>query len=130
MGAKIRIPGINIQHPWSELIVEGEKTIETRAYPIPGHLVNQRLAIIETKKNEAATIVGIVIFSHCYKYESLKHWKEDFPKHRVPATNESFAFSVEKPKWAWVISEIIKVPSQPGPAKKGIKYAKECEVLT
>lgn len=130
MGAKIRIPGINIQYPWSELILSGEKRIETRSYPIPKHLLNVKLAIIETKRNKGkpAQIVGIINFTECYQYKDYDHWASEYDFHKVPKDDPLYGFRKEKEKWAWLISESIRIPPQAPPKKRGIKYAKECEI--
>src|SRR4029450_4821616 len=44
----VTLPGINIQVPWAEAILSGQKVIETRFYPLPGKWVGQPLAVIET----------------------------------------------------------------------------------
>ena len=131
MGAKIRVPGINIQSPWSELILSGDKIIETRSYPIPKHLLNVKIAIIETKRNKGnpAKIVGIICFTECYQYKDYNHWVSEYDLHKVPKDDPLFGFKQEEAKWAWRISEYIRIPHQAPPKKRGIKYAKECEII-
>jgi len=68
-----KLTGINIQFPISRLILSGEKTVETRTYPIPEHYINQELAIIETPGRDGdfkARIVGTIIFSGCFRRQS------------------------------------------------------------
>ena len=42
------IPGVNIRWPWSKLLLEGTKTVETRSYPLPTGFVGKEIAVIET----------------------------------------------------------------------------------
>lgn len=131
MGTKIRIPGLNIQDPWSEMILSGSKTIETRSYPIPKHFLNTQIAVIETHKDNSkkATIKGVVIFSNCYKYNNFDHWLQESHLHKVSVNDPNYKYNENKAKWAWVISNHFRVPSQPPPIVRGIKYAKECEIV-
>jgi len=52
---KARSFGLELQHPYSEHILTGNKTIETRTYDIPKYLLSQgdssvRIAILETAR--------------------------------------------------------------------------------
>ena len=130
------IPGVNIQWPWSRLILEGQKTVETRGYPLPEKYLNQDLAIIETpgpkgKKFGIAEsrIIGIVRFSGSFKYESFEDWAEDHDRHRVAVNDPTFAFSKDQEKWGWIISEVTELKkTRPAPAKRGIVFATNCEI--
>lgn len=129
------LPGINIQWPWSELIISGEKTIETRSYPIPTKHIGKTLAVIQTpgprgKKEagiKASTIIGTVVFSKCYRYASKDHWKRESNLHKVDVNDPSFKFKNGKVKWAWVIQAFQKFDkSLPAPKKRGIVFASKC----
>lgn len=130
------ISGINIQWPWSELIISGQKTIETRSYALPQKHLGKPLALIETpgKKGKKAgvkeaRIIGIVIFSQSYQYSNKEHWIKDKKHHLVSENDINFSFHSDKEKWAWVIQSIKKFPSpKKAPAKKGIVFANNCKV--
>jgi hypothetical protein len=130
----INISGINIQWPWSEYIISGNKTIETRSYPIPKKHLGRPLAVIETpgklKRGEKAKIVGIVVFSDYKKYHSKKEWKLDFEKHLVKVGDELFDFDKDKPKFGWKVSSIVKLdePIYELPKSRGIVFARNCTV--
>lgn len=132
MGTKIRIPGLNIQYPWSRKLLAGVKVIETRNYPIPAHYVGRELAIIETagsqgrKNNIETRIIGTITFSHCYKYKTKSQWKNEAHLHLVGENDSEFSYSKEK--WAWVVSKIRPLPEQPPPKIRGIKFAKQCAI--
>ncbi|RYE58105.1 MAG: hypothetical protein EOP48_04305 [Sphingobacteriales bacterium] len=129
--------GINIQWPWSRLILDGEKSVETRSYPIPKRYLNVELAVIETpgrcgRKHGAvpqAQIAGTVIFSASFLYRCRESWVLDFERHRVPESDIQFGYRSEMPKWGWNIHKFKKF-SQPfiAPKNKGIVFTKRCQV--
>lgn len=131
------IPGIHIQWPWSQLILSGQKTVETRSYPIPIKYIGQELAIIETPgpkgmkegKIESSRIVGTIVFDSCYKYENKKQWSNELNKHLVKDDDPQFSFSSKKEKWAWRIKS-IKVLAKPvtPPSKRGITFVNNCQI--
>ena len=62
--------GINIQTPWSELLINGDKSVETRSYPLPEKYMGEELALIETPGRYGrfkARIIGTITFSHSFK---------------------------------------------------------------
>ena len=131
------IPGINIQWPWSELLLSGKKTIETRTYPLPEKFRSVDLAIIETPgprgKVEAgissARIVGTIRFSDSFQYKNKAQWSKDINKHQVAADDPLYGWSNEKDKWAWIVESVR--PSKktyPPPKKRGIIFANGCEL--
>lgn len=86
--------GINIQWPISELILSGQKTIETRTYPIPKKYLNQEMLMIETPGKNGkfkARIVAIIKFTDCFRYKNKKDFYKDSHKHFVTSSSE----------WAW-----------------------------
>ena len=40
--------GLNVQAPWTGLLISGEKSVETRSYPLPKKYVGEKLALVET----------------------------------------------------------------------------------
>lgn len=129
----IFIPGLNIQAPWSQMIIDGLKTIETRSYPLPKKYIDKPFAVISTpgpnKLIPKAEIIGVVVFSECFKYASKTEWLKDFKRHQVKKENVQFSFCDNRPKYAWVVSKIIKIkPSLPPPSRRGIIFASNCKV--
>lgn len=130
------MPGINIRWPWSRAILEGTKTIETRSYPIPEKYRNVNLAIIETPGPrgktdggiDRSTIVGVLVFSECFKYSSREMWLQDYRRHQVKSDDPDFRYSAEKDKWGWVIANVhpldVPIPA-PSRRNRGIVFAKE-----
>jgi len=134
---KQKIAGINIQWPWSELIVSGKKVVETRGYPIPEKHRGKPLAIIETpgpngKRDagiEKARIIAVVFFGDDFEYKSENEWRSDFSKHRVPTDNAQLKYKKGIPKWGWKVVKVIKLPRHIDPPKKrGIVFVNNCEV--
>lgn len=125
--SRIYTPGLNIRYPWSQLILSGKKTVETRNYPIPEKYLGKLLCIIETGNSKPSKIVGLVRFSSTFKYNTFEQWEKDYVKHLVPANDNDFRFSLEKEKWGWNIDFIYKIDQLlDSPKKKGIIYAKKC----
>lgn len=117
--------GINIQWPISELILSGEKTIETRTYPIPVKYKGKEMILIETPGkagNFKARMRAIITFSDCFQYNSKTAFYKDSSKHLVTPSSE-WSWT-DKPKWGWKI-HVIKIFKEPLPIQKrtGIKYS-------
>ena len=116
--------GINIQYPFSRLILLGVKSIEARTFPL-GHrniaTADEELFLIETPgaKNahgavvddipigpppQRAQVIGTVSFSASQAYASESAWKRDRPKHCIReggrydwgGTGEMHAWYVDK----------------------------------
>ena len=131
------IPGINVQWPWSQLLISGEKTVETRKYPLPDRLKNVDLALIETPgprgKKEAgidkARIIGTITFSESFQYKTERHWRRDSKLHCVPTNDPVYAFNPKQEKWGWEVSKVNAfLTLVNAPKKKGMIYAKKCRV--
>ena len=126
----VSIPGLNIQSPWSELILTGKKTIETRGYDLPQKLLNQPVAVIETpgdSKEFKARIAGIVIFIGSIEYTNQKTWERDFKKHLVTSSDPKFKFDPQKKKFGWLVGKYCLLPEFIQPPKvRGRIYASSC----
>lgn len=123
------LAGINIQTPWAELLINGQKTVETRSYRLPQRLEGVELAVIETPGKSAkfkSRIIGTIVFSHSFQYQNEGHWAFDYERHCVHITNE-YGWKSNKPKFGWVVQSVSKLdcPVDP-PEKRGIVYVKNC----
>ena len=129
-----RIAGLNIQYPWSRYILDGDKTVETRHYPLPEKHMGKELALIETPGKEGkkagieTRIIGIIIVEKCIHYETKEAWIKDKKRHLVEDGDELYGYSKNKEKWGWVVKVVRAVEPQMPPKVRGIKYAKECIV--
>jgi len=131
------IPGLNIQWPWSELLLSGKKTVETRSYAIPEKYLQRKLAIIETPgprgKRDAgiveARVIGTITFSRCFRYASEREWLNDFERHSVSPSDSIFAYTPGKEKWGWLVVDCERFEQpMPAPKRRGIVFATECIV--
>jgi hypothetical protein len=121
--------GLNVQSPWSTLLINGQKTVETRSYTLPQRLEGVELALIETPGKSAkfkSRIIGTITFSGCIQYSSKEQWESDESRHKVD-TNDSLYGWKDKPKFGWIVQSVkkFKNPVDP-PTKRGIIYAKNC----
>jgi hypothetical protein len=129
------LTGVNIQWPWSRLLLDGKKTVETRKYSLPSKYRNVPLAIIETAGprglKEAgitrAQIVGVILFSDSFRYASYSEWLNDIRRHRVSPTDSSFAWDGKQDRWGWVVEKVIAVDAVSAPpSPRGIVFASNC----
>jgi len=110
MSNQFHYTAINIQYPISEKILEGEKVIETRRYPLPDKYLNQALLLMETPgktKKFKSRIIGIIKFTECFQYQSKKQFYADVDKHCV--TKDSIWAWQEGDKWGWRVEVIQKI---------------------
>ncbi len=118
--------GINIQWPISRKILSGEKSIETRFYPIPQQYLNKEMLLIETPGTQGkfkSRITATIKFTKCFKYKNIKSFYADYDRHFVD--KDSLWAWKDKPKWGWQV-EIVKVIDPPISflGRKGIVYTK------
>lgn len=131
MVEKRTYPGINIQWPYSEWILEGKKTIETRTYPIPQKYLGKEMVLMETpgKKGQfRARATGIVIFTECFEYKSNEDFYLDSNLHRVD--KESYWAYVDRVgKWGWRVDVVEKFAMPIYPNRRcGIIFSKKIEI--
>jgi len=124
------VNGLNVRSPWSSLLINGHKTVETRSYALPKRLEGVELALIETPGKSAkfkSRIIGTITFSGCIQYSSKEQWQSDESRHKVDINDKLYGWKSDKPKFAWVVQLVNKFenPIDP-PAKRGIIYAKNC----
>jgi hypothetical protein len=132
MASKKVMPGINIQHPWSQYIIEASKKIETRTYPIPKKYIGVDLALIETPGKHGrfkARIIGTVCFGESFLYDSKKRFNEDELLHLVPDNHPIFGWTGKGIKWGWRIVKVTPFKkSIEAPRPRGIVFATNCKI--
>ena len=124
---KLKYTGINIQYPISQLILSGEKTIETRTYKIPDKYLGKDMLMVETPGktgNFKSRIVAVIRFDECFKYKNSKDFYNDIKLHCVNP-NSSWAWLDEKPKWGWFVSAIRPIKPKIVDKRLGIKFSLE-----
>jgi hypothetical protein len=124
--------GINIQYPWSEMLINEEKCVETRSYPLPQKYEGEELALIETpgrNGNFKSRIIGIITFSHSFKYPNKTTWLDDYNRHLVPE-DSIFGWDDKKDKYGWVVSKVVKFNDyRVAPKNRGIIFSSNCELF-
>lgn len=120
--------GLNVQSPWASLLINGQKSVETRSYPLPKKYEGVPLALIETPggKKFKSRIIGTITFSHCFKYRDENQWKDDYNRHCV-RPDDIYGWNNNKPKYGWVVSNIVKFDNpKDAPKKRGIIFSNGC----
>ena len=111
--------GLNVQVPWSFLLINGDKSVETRSYPLPKKYEGVELALIETPGKYGrfkSHIIGTITFSHSFEYPSERLWIDDYSRHKVEENDSQYG---------WVVSDIKKFDkSILAPKRKGIVFTK------
>lgn len=80
------VMGININDdvtPWTDLILAGKKTIETRNTPTLNAYIGKRVGIVRTGKKRKATLVGYATVGTPIKHNSPEEFDKDYNKHYV-----------------------------------------------
>lgn len=101
------LPAVSIQFPICQLVLTGQKTVETRTYPLPKFYIGKELFLVETPGKLGrfkSRVVGVITFSESFMYASGTQFYEDSKKHHV--TKESPWAWKNKPKWGWKIAQV------------------------
>lgn len=101
--------GININdkhQPFTDLILSGKKTIETRRAPSLNAYIGKRVGIVRTGKGKAA-LVGFATIGEPIHYKTEEHFRSDEAKHCV--TKGSKYDIDDLGKWGYPIINPIKV---------------------
>ena len=142
LGATLSLPGLNINWPFSQLILAGVKTVEVRSYALGYRNIAQpdvEMWLVETPANanaiskgwvlaggaamaprpKDAQIVGTVTFSRSEEYERPAAFRADKENHRI-AKGGSFDWGGEGERHAWRVSAVRRLARPvPQPGGKG-----------
>jgi DNA repair photolyase len=123
--------GINVQFPISNLIMRGEKTVETRTYAIPKGYVGKRMILIETPGRSGkfkARMIGFVTFGDSFEYPTEDAFYADSKRHCVTPESE-WRWQAGVRKFGWPVLH-VELWDSPVPLKKrsGIKFSKGIEI--
>jgi hypothetical protein len=127
------IYALEVQSNFSNEIINGRKTIETRDYPLPVSLINQPILLLESqhvhgqegisalpdiitpdvvKNKYNLSIIGIIYISECFQYTTEGQWDTDRVKHLVPLdSNYNWSPDSNKSKYGWCIAIVDKYDS-------------------
>jgi hypothetical protein len=102
--------GLNIQTPWSSLLIDGLKSVETRSYHLPLKYEGVELYLVETPGKLGkfkARVIGTISFSHSFKYSTKTDWINDHNRHLVSQDDPLYSWN-DKPKYGWVVCSVKK----------------------
>lgn len=123
----MKLPGLNIQAPWARLLLDGQKIIETRTYPLPAKHVGQEFWLIETPGRLGkfkARVIGVIQFSGSKKYSSAAEFNEDVDLHLVRPDDPNYAWRDGVAKCGWIVKSVRPVDTFTAPTPRGIVYAR------
>ncbi len=135
LSQQLTIRGLNIQYPFSQLILLGCKTEEIRTYPLGRRGIaeaGEQMFLIETPgaKNahgalleganvgpppQHAQVVGTVAFSSSRPYANISEWQGDRQRHRIAEGSSRYDWDGSGDMYAWHVDEVQRF-SQPVPA--------------
>ena len=122
--------GINIQFPISQLIIDGDKIIETRTYKIPDKYLNTEMLLVETPGKTGkfkSRIIAIIKFTKCFQYKTKKEFYNQADRHCV-TKDSSWAWTTGE-KWGWQVEVVKKIiPPKTLVCQKGIVYTKNLTI--
>ena len=110
---------LEVQHPWSDLLLSRRKSVETRTYPFPPWLIGERIHVLQSPPGTPGVsavpdevysgdtrfpLAGWIVVGECFRYESRQSWESDAARHCIP-TDEAGAYgwSDEREIYGWVI---------------------------
>jgi len=142
LGATLSLPGLNINWPFSQLILAGLKTVEVRDYALGYRNIAKpdvEMWLVETPaianaiskgwvldggaavapRPTVAQIVGTVTFSRSDEYETLAAFQADRENHQI-AKGASYDWGGKGERHAWRVSAVRRLARPvPQPGVKG-----------
>jgi hypothetical protein len=111
---------LEIQSPWAEALMNGTKTIETRAYDLPPALLGQKIWILQSPvgtdqvsslsndirlDSSHAKMIGWCIFDQVKHYTTKERFESDASAHLVPP-NSGYAWNEDTTKviYGWIVT--------------------------
>lgn len=107
--------GININDktfPFTELILEGMKTIETREGTSLSSVIGQRVGIIRTGRGPA-TLVGYVDVTGVIEYDR-ETFRKDYGRHLV---EEGSLYDIKEKKFGYILANPVRCTPTPVTAR-------------
>lgn len=131
---------LEVQFPFSRYILSGEKTIETRLYPLPSELHGETVLLVESvtgedgksslpdcvgRNHRGLLALGHITFSQCIKYNSYNQWDADRERHCVSVgsfydfPSNSITSHDNPDRFGWVISSVSSSETDRDPDSHG-----------
>lgn len=114
---------LEVQSPYSRLILNGKKSIETRSYPLPDDLRGARILLCESLPSEdgvsnlgdsiaasqdGLSLVGEMFISRFKEYETEAEWESDRGEHMVPKESMyEWAPTESGRRYGWIIDQVV-----------------------
>jgi hypothetical protein len=115
--------GLEMQAPWAALLLQGKKTIETRAYNLPPALLGKRIEILQSKSGDLTSSLGNVVnlseedpvvmrvgwctFARVIRYENSEMFDNDQSAHLVGKDSNFYPFGEEtRTVFGWVVGDV------------------------
>ncbi len=125
--------GLNVQIPWSTLLINGCKSVETRSYPLPEKYEGVELYLVETPGKYGrfkARAIGTITFSHSFKYPDKQSWIDDYNRHKVEEGDEFCDWNENKLKYGWVVCSVNKFEhSVDISGRRGIIFTTDLQIM-
>ena len=116
-----------VSYPWTERLLNGKKTIETRTYALPNKYLHRTLALYEThtKSNTSSgggmrdRCVGLIEFGSCKEYLTKEEWSNDSAQHCVApdAAADKFGWIDGIPRYGWKVAYVQRTKRHPLPMR-------------
>jgi len=112
---------LELQAPWGEQLVRGEKTIETRAYSLPTRLIGRKIVVLQSNPGKDCVsslpaqvkanhpgmhAIGTVVFSKVIEYKTEDQWSKDEGLHLV-TTGSAYGWKKDSTTviYGWVVGQ-------------------------
>lgn len=108
-----KVMGININddiHPFTQQILSGKKTIETRKTPTLRPYIGNRIGLIRTSKKGKAMLVGYATISKEKEYNSKEDFDKDYDKHLI---DKDSPYYIETKKYGYELTDVKKIEPIP-----------------
>ena len=105
--------GVNINDsgvPFTDLILAGAKTVETRGSRSLDSVIGKRVGIVRTGCGPA-TLVGYATIGKPHRYKSRAAFRADYCHHRIPAGSQYDAMAGER--WGYPLTDVVAVAHKP-----------------
>ena len=98
--------GVNINDsdvPFTDLILAGAKTVETRGSRSLDSVIGKRVGIVRTGCGPAI-LVGYATVGQPHRYRSQAAFRADYSRHRVPSGSQYDAVAGER--WGYPLTDV------------------------
>ena len=121
---------LEVQQPFSQYLLDGRKTIETRSYPLPEELRSKQIYLLSSVQGEAKKsslpdiviaskhddlkLIGILQFSKSVQYTCLDLWNTERCKHMVEECS-AYDFKGDADVFGWAVESVSVIENLPLP---------------